>query len=596
MSRLAPPLRLKDAIAPTCRRSTWLLGVGVLVLCAIPLLIDLGVRDSWHTMENITLASSQEVFLAMNGWHEIPQNPDAWIVPTWRGNPRLNKPPLAVWLNLLAWSDLTPATSTTRQLTWRARLASVGVGLVMLVGVFWLGLSVGNIHTACLATLAVGTTLLFERQARLASYDIHLAAFVTLAVAGAWWAMGPLRALGQPSTRRWLFGWLVCGLGWGAAVLSKGPLALALVILPIFLAMVIGRPCFKRSLLGLVLGIAVMLATAGPWYLYIFQNYEIAGGLAKEYRAARPEYQPLYYYLGLLGLVWPWTVYLIGGLSHPFGLVRGERKRQLLLAWSWFCLTFILFTIPEAKQQRYILPILPAVGLMVAALWQDHQRLSDQGQSDPGLNLVRVPHWIVLMGTSLLIVPFLMWQDWLIAKGWEDIARFGDISGAVLLPWALVLIGISYVGIKAHWTNKSLKAGYCTAVWALVFTTGILHAYAYGPKQQHPVHDEAARVVHQVNGAPLRYLRAGTHHTELNEEFVFYVRRIIPTIEPKDLEAYLAETASQSVCYILTLEADQASDVLLESGFERVLTANQDYHSNKMPTELWQYRTALKSE
>lgn len=75
-------------------------------------------------MAKIALASSQEA-LARNSGHTdvltesrkpvtettLPHDAWAWLVPSWNGRARVNKPPLLVWINLLAWSGLDPATA-----------------------------------------------------------------------------------------------------------------------------------------------------------------------------------------------------------------------------------------------------------------------------------------------------------------------------------------------------------------------------------------------------------------------------------------------------------------------------------------------------
>jgi 4-amino-4-deoxy-L-arabinose transferase-like glycosyltransferase len=565
----------------------------MLFLCAIPLLVSLGMRDTWHTMENVTLASSTETFLAQHGWHDIPQRDDAWVVPTWRGVERLNKPPLAVWLNLLAWSDLTPATTNPRQLMYRSRLVSVGLGLIMLGAVFWLGLSVGNAHTGLLAAFFVGTTLLFQRQSRLASYDIHLASFVTFSVAAAWWAIGPHRPHRPFAIGRYLLGWVLSGVGLGAAIMSKGPLAYPLVILPCVWCIVLNRKDWQRNTGGMLIGLLVGTALAFPWYYHISTQYADAmEKMSGEYAARRPEFQTVFYYVGLLGLIWPWTVLFFGALFQPWGLAKESRRRQLMYAWGWMALIFIFFSIPEAKQQRYILPILPAVGLLFGAFWVDHQRISDSGHADKGLNWLRIPHWIMLGGAPVVVLAIILGHDWLLASDYKSAVIFGKVHPVFLILWFLLCSCITALGAVNHWQNKHLKAGYLNAMWALVFTSMILHAYSVGPDQFHPVYAQAQKFNDVVQSAPVRFLHVKDRHDELNEEFVFFSMRIIDSISDHALQAFLTDPAypTDQPKYIMVLDNEQASSVLKKAGLTEVLVFNQDYHEEApMLTHLWKY-------
>lgn len=585
--------RLAEPVLPSNQfRWGWLV---MLLVCAIPLLVSLGLRDTWHTMENVTLASSTETFLAQHGWHDIPQRDNAWVIPTWRGNPRLNKPPLAVWLNMLAWSDLTPEQTNPRQLMLRARYVSVALALLMIASIYWLGLSVGNVHTGLLAALFAGTTLLVQRQARLASYDIHLSVFITFSVAAAWWAINPHRPDRLFQYWRYLLGWMLCGIGLGAAIMSKGPLAYPLLLLPAIWCIALHRKNWLRNSGGMLIGLLVGTAVAFPWYYHILTMYKgTAGGLTHEYAARRPEFQTVFYYIvGLLGLVFPWTVIFFGALFQPWGLATGSRRRQMLYAWGWMALILVFFSIPAAKQQRYILPIFPAIGLMFGAFWVDHQRITDSGNQDKGLNWLRIPHWVMLAGAPFVVVAMSLGYDYLIENNNQDMAIFGKVHPAILVIWLLLCSGITYLGIKSHWRNQHLKTGYLNAAWAIVFTTMILHAYSIGADQHHPVYNEAIRFKQAVHGSPVRFLHLKDRHDELNEEFVFFSMRIIASIDTDQVQSFLTDThyPTDIPRYLMVMDNDELTDTLKAAGLTQVLVFNQDYHENEpMTTYLWEYK------
>src|SRR4051794_31430667 len=103
------------------RRLTLTLLLLVLLASLPPLLIDLGERDCTQTMEMLSLLSSQETWLRQQGWVDIPRDPNAWLMPTKMGEPRYVKPPMVVWLNMLAATGLRPETSTADAFMLRAR-------------------------------------------------------------------------------------------------------------------------------------------------------------------------------------------------------------------------------------------------------------------------------------------------------------------------------------------------------------------------------------------------------------------------------------------------------------------------------------------
>lgn len=564
----------------------------LLLTCLLPLLCSIGTRDTWASMENITLASSCDTFLEMHGWHDITQNEQAWYVPSFNGTPRYIKPPLVVWINLLAWSDLTPATTHPRELMFRARIASVMVGLLMLVSIYWLGLSIGNIHTGLLGALFVGTTILFQKQTRISSYDIYLTSFATFSVASAWWAIGPHRPDRHFSKRRYLIGWILSGIGLGAAIMSKGPLAYPLAILPIAFCMIMHRHQLKRNLAGLLLTFAIGTALAFPWYYHIEMLYQgLSTSASTEYIAKRAQGQPVYYYIGIIGLIWPWTIIFFGTLFQPWGLAQKNRRKQMLYVWGWMALILLMFSIPGAKQQRYILPVLPAMGLMLGSFWVDHQRITDAGHQDKGLNLVRIPHWIMLGGASFVVSVLILGRAWFIDQGYEQLAILGSVETPLVLLWLLLCFDIVYLGLKSHMKNEHLKAGYLSATWALLFTAMLLHAYALGPKQHHPVYNEAQRFNQIVQSSPVRFLHIRDHHDDINEEFAFFSMRRIHSINDQQLKTFLntSEYPTSQPRYVILLDNDLMADKLTALGLQKRLVFNQDYHdNNKMTTYLWQ--------
>ena len=352
------------------------------------------------------------------------------------------------------------------------------------------------------------------------------------------------------------------------------------------------RKNWLPNLGGLLIALVIGTALAFPWYYYILTHFKgIASGLTTEYSARRQEFQKIYYYVGLLGLIWPWTIIFFGALFQPWGLAQKSRRKQMLYAWGWMALIFIMFSIPAAKQQRYILPILPAIGLMFGAFWVDHQRISDAGKQDKGLNWVRIPHWVMLGGAPFCIAAMSLGYHWLIKHGDQNMAVFGPVHPALMIGWVVLCSGITYLGIKSHWQNQHLKAGYLNAIWALVFTSMILHCYSIGYNQHHPVYKEAMKFNQVVQTSPVRFLHALDHHDQINEEFAFFTMRIIPPINSEDLQTYLTDPKypSDETRFVMVLDNKEASGRLKKAGLSEVMVFNQDYHKNKMTTHLWAY-------
>jgi 4-amino-4-deoxy-L-arabinose transferase-like glycosyltransferase len=599
-SHPAPPTpALAEEVAPRRRPVVVLLALLLTLLACMPtLLIDLGGRDTTHTMENVTVVVAQETWLR---WHTGDRS--VWLVPSHDWKPRLKKPPMVTWMHFLAWADLDPSEAEPDLLLYRARLLAVAMGLILLASVFWIGHTLGDLRLAVIATLVAGSTFFFQRQARTSSYDIHFVAWATLSIASALWAMNPRG--GEVSRARLILGWLIAGLAMAASTMSKNPLAVAMVGLPVGGTIVLLTGRRKAAIFGLLAAVAITALIVTPWYIYVARTYATAEEkLMREFTQPRGEdAQEFYYYICIFALVMPWTLWLISGLIHPFmGAARG-RRRRLLVAWLWFVLICVFFSIPAAKQQRYILPALPAAALLIAQVWRDHDVLAQHGRRDRSAGGLIRAHWIMLLVASILIGLFFALQepiieavaDWhrqtaarLQAEGrttgplWEWVSGDDYPTKPVIEPvpwmWAglstLVLAGLAVAGLRVHLRGRPMHAAIIGAVWGLFLFGVIWHYYALAPSAVHPIRAPARELAHRVGDAPLRSLRVTDHdkyRQMLNEEFRFYYGRLIPHVWPENtddcpesLDHYLARP--DEVVYVLAKDGSKYERIMLAAG------------------------------
>jgi 4-amino-4-deoxy-L-arabinose transferase-like glycosyltransferase len=502
----------------------------VLLICIPPALVSLDRSDATFHMEVLAVGSSHFTWL-----RQCAGDRDAWRVPDWNGEPRIHKPPLVVWINMLSWSGLSPATATADQQVLRARLAALGAAALALAATFWAGITLGGDKLAFASALVTGTMMLFIRQARVASYDTYLLAFSTLSVAAG------LRAIYRPRGRTSLFTsalcWVISGVALGAAILSKGPLALIFVAGPLLLMTALVKDRRTGNTLGVIAALSLAAALAAPWYVYIFEHVPGAlGRITREYQAARQEFQPPWYYFGLVTLVFPWTLWLVGSLwSSVTDRESGDAlPRHLILAWlAWI---FIVMSIPGAKQQRYIVPILPAAGLLVARFltaWDDSSRVP--------LWLPRF-HGVLLVLGGVAFVALGLRQETLIDAAILHRPVIAGIAPSIALFFGVGLIGI---GVAAHLAYRAGSTGgilLCTALWMSIAGTVGFYGNVRTPKGAYRHRAEAEKVREIAGGLPVWHLRlpdGEKFDEEPDEKFLFYFRRPAPAAAPDELRARL---------------------------------------------------------
>lgn len=589
-SDAALPQRVSMPPEPTDKVRMWGLLLLTLGVCATPLLIELHRPAVGGPLEHVALVSSRETWNTLGrGETELAD----YLIPTWNDRPRVNKPPMLVWLNLLAWSDIDAAPAgdaaalsrQTDAMILRARLVGVAMALMALAGTYWAAYSIGGVTAAAMAAMAAGTTLLFIRQGRDANYDTHLMGWATLSIAAGLWAIRPLKPINWVGRR--VAGWAIAGVALGAAVLTKGPIAMLYVGVPLAATLIVA----PRRRLGNALGLLFTLLLGGllatPWYLYVMQALPDAGDkFATEYKALRADGQPFYYYLTILILVFPWSVYLIGSLFQPFIRARGEHRRRVLLGWLWFVSLIALLSFHPTKQYRYLVPLLPAVGVLVGQLWAYHTALAREGLKDPGVNLLRIPHWLILIGGAIGFPLFLMFQP----QFAQRINRhFADEGQMILRPtelpgipwWGAAALGAglltaAVLGAVWHWRWKPARAFAASVVWTVLLMSVVQYSYARSYHSRYDARADAQQLEAVTAGLPVYFFydpaqdakdRKQAGNFEPEEEFLFYFGRPITAARVDDLNML----ASQR-CYIMLRLDNQQTHTGRLAGFGFVPT------------------------
>lgn len=304
-----------------------------------------------------------------------------WITPWFDWNmPFWGKPPLAFWLSAGAMKLLGVNE-------FAARLPSFLLGLWMLVLVFVVLRRERGSDTALLAALVLSTTLMFFVGSGAVMTDTALALAVTLAMVSFWRA---LHATGRPATA-WGYVFFVA-LAFG--VLAKGPVALALVGLPVVVWCALTESWrLARSRLPWRTGVVLTLAISLPWFVLAerktpgFISYFLIGENFLRFTdgAWRGD---LYgnVHTHAYGYIWPlflfatlpWTPWLLWRLAHSMRDLRTRSIRWPIVrelarchAWPsfvilWLLAPCVLFTFAGSVLVTYVLPAMPALALLVS--------------------------------------------------------------------------------------------------------------------------------------------------------------------------------------------------------------------------------------
>ncbi len=301
-----------------------------------------------------------------------------WLTPMANGIPRFDKPPMTYWLMGLIY--LLPGQEIWDPLgSWSARFPSAFASVILMI---FLGDTVmrwpqKNITfprlSGVITALAFGLSPLVLIWSRIAVSDALLCSTLGVSLLLQW------RSYVNPSRFSWVFAWIVLAL----AVLTKGPVAIVLMIMILTLFAFVQRDlvilCKRiRPIFGFLLTIILSL----PWYLieliregrpfwdsfFGYHNFQRFTTVVNSHQ------EPWWFFLMVFVIAsLPFTPLLILSLSKFFVSViqsipsaKNERSESLLVfASCWLICVFILFTCAGTKLPSYWLPAIPAAAILI---------------------------------------------------------------------------------------------------------------------------------------------------------------------------------------------------------------------------------------
>ncbi len=306
-----------------------------------------------------------------------------WILPLRNGYIIPSKPPLFHWLGTLV--SLTFGQLNEFSIRFpSALLALLGVLLTYRVGAVLWGVEAGLI-----AGLTLATSFEWVRAATTARVDMTLTFFMVVAFFSFWSLYRKQQACPEPGRR---VGW-VEALGFfcllGLATLAKGPIGVVLpgLVIGVFL-------CIKRDLLfvrhlhlsRLIVGGLLFLIVAGSWYaLALWQGGEefFEKQIMKENvlrfvssgSAGAGHVHPFYYFIPnlFLGMA-PWSFFFPPLIYFLYQCRQRWAEKNFTYLIVWIVTIFLFYSASSSKRTVYILPIYPAIALLLGAWWQELRR------------------------------------------------------------------------------------------------------------------------------------------------------------------------------------------------------------------------------
>jgi 4-amino-4-deoxy-L-arabinose transferase-like glycosyltransferase len=294
---------------------------------------------------------------------EIPREMIAtgdWLTPRVNGYKYFEKPPLQYWATAVSLAAFGMNE-------WAARLWPGLTGFLGVLLVFWAGNRLFAPPSGLLGAAVAGSSFLYAVVGHILTLDMALTFFMSASVLAFAFAQ---REPGDAARRRWmLLAWAVAAL----AVLTKGLVGVVLPAGAVAAYVLLQRDWKLLSRLELVRGGLLFLAIAAPWFVmvslanpefphFFFIREHVERFLTKEHG----RYQPAWYFLPILLVgILPWIVSLFPALRSAWTrtAAAGFNTQRFLLLWC--AVVFVFFSASDSKLVAYILPLFPALSLLI---------------------------------------------------------------------------------------------------------------------------------------------------------------------------------------------------------------------------------------
>ena len=323
------------------------------VLFAVAWFAGLGYRDLFQTDEG--------------RYAEIPREMLAtgdWVTPRLDGLKYFEKPPLQYWTTAAAYAVAGESNATSR--LWTALTGFLGVLMTAFVArrLFGAGAAWG-------ATALLGGSVYYAIMGHFNTLDMGVTFFMSASLFGFLLAM---EAGEERQRRRWMY------LAWGLAAFATLSKGLEAVVLPgavFVLYVLITRQWVRFKQLHIYGGLLIYLAIAAPWFVLVSlrnpdfaQFFFIHEHLERFLTTVHHRYAPWWYFIPILlfGLL----CFLPQGVRACIRFYRQHEYRSeptrfnsVLFLWLWCGFIFLFFSLSDSKLASYILPIFPALALLV---------------------------------------------------------------------------------------------------------------------------------------------------------------------------------------------------------------------------------------
>lgn len=346
-----------------------------------------------------------------------------WITLRLNGIKYFEKPPLQNWMNAITFTLFGLGD-------WQARLWT---GLCGLIGILFTTLAAFKLYgrrIAIISGLVLGSSFYWSAMGHINTLDMGLSGMMTIALCSL--IIAQRDDATETERRNYM---LLCWAGMALATMSKGLIGFVLpgAVLVLYTAWTRDFGLWLRLHMGK--GLLLFFAITVPWFILVWQAnpehphfFFIHEHFQRFTSTVHKRGGAWYYFFPLLviGIV-PWLGVLLQSASKAIEKEKTKFQAQkMLLLWASFI--FFFFSISGSKLPSYILPIFPALAILIAC----------------SLEQLKVIHLRINAGLLILIGLAAL----VFAPKIANLAKhvYENELYAAMVPWATASAVIALVG------------------------------------------------------------------------------------------------------------------------------------------------------
>lgn len=378
-------------------------------------------------------------------------NSGNWITPRLNGFKYFEKPPLQYWGTAISMAIFGESNAA-------ARIWCSGLGFI---GALWAGYVGSRLYSRSagyFAFLFLISTVLYAGMGHANSLDMGVSSLLFIAVGALALAQSERHLPKQE--RNWM---LLAWAALAAATLSKGLIGLVLPGAAVVLYSIWQRDWALWRHLHLGKGLLVYLLVAAPWFVAVsyanpeFPRFFFIHEHFERFTSdvhGRTKSNWYFFAVFAIGSI-PWLFSALNGIIKPPFSWKAEAGKfePSRFFWVYAIFVFFFFSISHSKLPGYILPMFPALALLVGENMSKRKHVIADG--------------IAAIAVSAIIFIFFVWKA-------EETAKIGKLASHLTLfqPWIIATASLmGAAGISALLLKD--KKNLAVSVYSLCALLGV---------------------------------------------------------------------------------------------------------------------------